>query len=77
MSRNMKIEDNEQRYAMIADLIQVLDDGTTIGDILYAMAYVKNERDRKKNSYKPTGRPPGRPRKVIPMPDKTDTQVKV
>lgn len=69
MSRNMKIEDNEQRYAMIADLIQVLDDGTTIGDILYAMAFVKKERDRKKNSYKPTGRPAGRPRKVIPMPE--------
>lgn len=77
MSRNMKIEDDEQRYAMINDLIQVLDDGTTIGDILYAMAFVKNERERKKNRYKPTGRPLGRPRKVLPMPDKTDTSVKV
>jgi hypothetical protein len=50
---------------MVADLIQVLDDGTTIGDILYALGVVKNERARKRSSYKPTGNKVGRPRKTI------------
>lgn len=71
MSRAMKIQDDEERYAMIADMIQVLDDGTTVGDILYALAFVKAERERKRLAYKPTGRPLGRPRKVLELPKKT------
>lgn len=70
----MKFDNDKQRDIMVADLIQVLDDGTTIGDILYAMGFVKTERSRKRYSYKPTGRPPGRPRKVIPLSEKPVTE---
>lgn len=52
-----------------ANEIQVLDDGTTIADIMYALGWVKKERARsrakahknKKKEYVPTGNPPGRP----------------
>jgi hypothetical protein len=53
----------------VSNQIQVLDDGTTIADIMYAIGWVKKERARsrakahknKKKEYVPTGNPPGRP----------------
>jgi len=50
----------------VGNQIQVLDDGTTIADIMYALNWVKKERERhkgRKKIYKPTGRPRGRPAK--------------
>ncbi len=57
------------REKMVADLIQVLDDGTTIGDILYALSFVNRERNRKRGVYKPTGNKVGRPRKELALPN--------
>jgi len=49
----------------VANQIQVLDDGTTIADIMFAIGWVKKERARSRakaqNRYVPTGNPPGRP----------------
>jgi len=53
----------------VANQIQVLDDGTTIADIIHALGWVKKERARsrakahknKKKEYVPTGNRPGRP----------------
>lgn len=51
----------------VGNQIEVLDDGTTIMDIMYALNWVRDERARKrrykKNAYKPTGKPRGRPKK--------------
>ena len=51
--------------------IHVLDDGTTLADIIYALNYIERERARhrvnnKMRVRKPTGKPPGRPRKNPP-----------
>jgi hypothetical protein len=50
----------------VGNQIQVLDDGTTIMDIMNALGWVRQERERKrkyKKVYKPTGKPRGRPKK--------------
>jgi len=52
--------------------IQVLDDGTTIADIMYALSYIEKERARHRANNKnrvraPTGNPRGRPRKNPPV----------
>ena len=54
--------------------IRLLDDETTIADIIHALDHMKKVRDRNKmNNAKrvrpPTGRPPGRPRKSLPAPE--------
>jgi hypothetical protein len=60
--------------------IQILDDGTTIADIMYALSYVAKERARhrvnnKLRDRRPTGNPRGRPRKtVVDQPPKTDVE---
>lgn len=33
----------------LADLVQVLDNGMTLGDILYDLGWVKKERERQRN----------------------------
>jgi hypothetical protein len=48
---------------MVADLMQLFDDGTTMTDILKGLGMIESERARKRRNYKPTGRPAGRPRK--------------
>jgi len=58
----------------VTNTIHILDDGTTIQDILYALAYIERERERHrvnnaKRNRPPTGRPVGRPRKVSPAPE--------
>lgn len=52
----------------VANQIQVLDDGTTIADIFYAIGWVKKEKARckAKDAKRRTGNPPGRPRKNPP-----------
>lgn len=50
----------------VGNQIQVLDDGTTIMDIMYALGWVRKERDRQKQRVRKsraTGRPRGRPKK--------------
>ena len=52
--------------------IEILDDGTAIDDILFALDYVRRERarHRAKNAKRvrpSTGRPRGRPKKVSPV----------
>jgi hypothetical protein len=49
----------------VANQIQVLDDGTTIADIFYAIGWVRKEKARCKikDAKRNTGRPVGRPRK--------------
>jgi hypothetical protein len=59
----------ESREKMLADLLQVLEPSTTVGDILYALSFVNRERARKRGRYKPTGNAIGRPRKELPLPD--------
>jgi hypothetical protein len=54
----------------VQNQIHILDDGTTIADILHALAYVERERvrNRIKNKLRqPTGKPRGRPRKNLPV----------
>lgn len=57
--RMIKIHDT------VADTIEVLDDGTTVADIIHALGWVKKERARSRakaqNRYVPTGNRPGRP----------------
>jgi hypothetical protein len=51
----------------VGNQIQVLEDGTTIADIMYALGWVERERARHRGKHrvkKPTGNPRGRPRKV-------------
>lgn len=55
--------------------IVVLDDGTTIADILYDLGWAKRERERKKAFSKKTYVPHGvrgRPRKNPPVQNKID-----
>lgn len=59
--------------------IQVLDDGTTIADIIYALNYIERERARhrvnnKMRVHKPTGNPRGRPRKNPPVSEVPKTE---
>lgn len=65
----------------VSNQIQVLDDGTTIADIMYALSYIEKERARHRANNKhrvrnPTGNPRGRPRKNPPVvePKKIDEQ---
>lgn len=56
----------------VGNHIEVLDDGTTIADILYALDRVERERARHRGKHrvkKPTGKPRGRPRKNPPAPE--------
>lgn len=52
----------------VANTIQVFDDGTTLADIMRAMGYMNKEKERwaRRNKQRSTGKPPGRPRKIIP-----------
>jgi hypothetical protein len=52
----------------VANQIEVLDDGTTIADILKDLGWARRERERCriKDSKRRTGNPPGRPRKNPP-----------
>ena len=56
----------------VGNQIQVLDDGTTIADVMYALGWVRKEKSRQagkhKKYYKPTGNPKGRPRTSAPLP---------
>lgn len=56
----------------VGNQIQILDDGTTITDIMYALDWVRKEKERQagkhKKYYKPNGNPRGRPRKASPSP---------
>lgn len=54
----------------VGNQIQVIDDGTTIADIMYALAWVERERARHRGKHrvkKSTGNPVGRPRKSPPV----------
>jgi hypothetical protein len=54
----------------VGNQIQVIDDGTTIADILHALAWVEKERARHRGKHrvkKSTGNPVGRPRKSPPV----------
>lgn len=55
----------------VGDQIQVLDDGTTITDIMKALGWFQKEKARQKIKYKkyyvPNGNPMGRPRKIPPV----------
>jgi hypothetical protein len=54
----------------VQNQIHILDDGTTIQEILYALAWVERERARHRGKHrpkKPTGNPRGRPRKNPPV----------
>jgi hypothetical protein len=56
----------------VGNQIQILDDGTTIEDIMSALAWVERERARHRGKHrvkKPTGRPRGRPRKNSTEPE--------
>lgn len=58
----------------VSNQIQILDDGTTIADIIYALTFLERERARHrlKNSKRvrpSTGKPRGRPRKDSPAPE--------
>jgi len=50
--------------------LTTLNDGTTIEEILYALKWLRHERERKrafsKKTYVPNGKPRGRPRKILP-----------
>lgn len=62
----------------VGNQIQVLDDGTTIMDIMYALQWVQREKARQKKrtrAYKPTGKPRGRPKKQ-PIPEIPDQEEK-
>jgi hypothetical protein len=53
----------------VGNQIEVLDDGTTIADIMFALGWVRKERARQRGrvrKYEPTGKPRGRPRKPLP-----------
>jgi len=61
----LRIEDT------VANQIQVLDDGTSVADIMYALGWVQREQERSRKKYlkKKEGQPPkkiGRPRKTSP-----------
>lgn len=58
----LKLEDT------VANQIEVLDDGTTIADILKDLGWARRERERCriKDAKRRTGNPPGRPRKNPP-----------
>ena len=59
----------------VGNQIQVLDDGTSITDIMYALGWVRSEKERKrkyKKVYKPTGNPRGRPPKAPASDEKPD-----
>ena len=54
--------------------IHILNNGTTVADIFYALEFLEKERARHrlKNSKRirpPTGKPRGRPRKNTPVPE--------
>ena len=54
----------------VGNQIQILDDGTTIADIMHALGWVQRERARHRGKHrvkKPTGNPRGRPRKNPPV----------
>ena len=62
----------------VGNRIHILDNGTTIEDLLYALGWVERERERHriKNATRvrpPTGRPRGRPRKNPPVPENPET----
>jgi hypothetical protein len=56
----------------VGNQIQVLDDGTTVADIMFALGWVKSSKEKQRirekrrapRPYKPTGNPRGRPKKV-------------
>jgi len=47
--------------------VEIMDDGTTIEEIITALKWLRKERQRSKDRIRPkTGRPRGRPRKENP-----------
>jgi hypothetical protein len=52
-----------EQIKLISDLLLVLPKGITADTIIYALQFTEHERERKRLAYKPTGKPPGRPRK--------------
>jgi len=61
---------SESKEQIAKEIINILGDDVTPGDILYAVNYVKSERARKRANYKPSDRPVGRPKKIIDFPVK-------
>jgi hypothetical protein len=49
---------------LIDELLKLVEDGVTIDEISYALIFLNRERERKRNWYKRTGKPVGRPRKI-------------
>jgi hypothetical protein len=62
----------------VANQIQVLDDGTSLADIMTALGWFKKEKTRQHNKhkrlYKPTGNPVGRPKKQRPVEDSVPSE---
>ena len=54
---------NATTTQMATDLIKMLDDGTTMADILRGLRIIENDRERKRRNYVPRNGKPGRPRK--------------
>jgi hypothetical protein len=55
----------------VGSQIQVLDDGTSVTDIMMALGWFRKEKARQKaRKYVPTGRPMGRPKKTDTPPQK-------
>jgi hypothetical protein len=62
------MKDKTEKQAMVEKLVKFLSDDVKAEDVLYAMAFLENERARKRKQHKPSGRPIGRPRKLaIPV----------
>ena len=57
---------------LIDDILILVENGLTVDDILTALKLLDDERRRKREyaarNYKPTGKPVGRPKKVVTVP---------
>jgi hypothetical protein len=66
------MKDKTEKQAMVEKLVKLLPEDMEVEEVLYAIAVLNRERERKRNQYKPSGRPIGRPRKLaIPVENNT------